>query len=155
MMDWKESSGLFQKKKQNVWERGIESILFGTSPPSLFRFLTLIPGNSRQIKASRLETPPNCVTSLRNFKYTYSLHIKPRLLEIPHDFFLITPGNSMSGNFTCYFFNIPGNSISSPPSLSSVFPLISVEPQTNAALLSTASMGIFTEISRTPLNGCL
>ena len=144
-----------KKNKQNVWERGIEDILFWTSPPSLFRFLTLIPGNSRQSQGSRLETPPNCVTPLRNFKYTYSLHVKPRLLEIPHDFFLIIPENSMSGNSSCYFFNISGNSICSTPFPSSVFPLISVEPQTNAAILSTASTGIFTEISRTPLNGCL
>ena len=39
-------------------------------------------------------------------------------LEISQDFFLITPGNSMSGNSTCYFLNIAGNSISSTASAS-------------------------------------
>ena len=39
-------------------------------------------------------------------------------MEIPHDFFLIIPGNSTlflitPGKFTRYFFNTPGNSISS------------------------------------------
>ena len=42
---------------------------------------------------------------------------KPRPQEIPHIFFLVTPGNS-----TCYFFDTPGNSISStPPPLLFVF----------------------------------
>ena len=41
-------------------------------------------------------------------------------MEIPHGFFLITPGNSTlflinSWNFTCYFFNTPGNYLSSTP----------------------------------------
>ena len=45
---------------------------------------------------------------------------KSRTLEIPHDFFLITPGNSTSFlinpyNFYKLFLDTPGNSISSTP----------------------------------------
>ena len=47
---------------------------------------------------------------------------KSRTLEIPHDFFLITPGNSTSFlispyNFYKLFLDTPGNSISSTPSV--------------------------------------
>ena len=44
--------------------------------------------------------------------YTYQKFkdLKPRPPEIPHDFFLIIPGNS-----TCFFYSSPGNSIFSTP----------------------------------------
>ena len=55
IMDWKESNGLFQKRKT-----------FLTRPSPHF---TLIPGHSKKITGSRLEASPNCVTPFRNFKY--------------------------------------------------------------------------------------
>ena len=52
-------------------------------------FLHFTPGNSRENKALPLETSKNYVTCLCNFKRQ-----KQRPLEIPHGFFLITPGNT-------------------------------------------------------------
>ena len=68
-----------------------------------FSFIYFTPGNSRQINAPPLEIVQNCIKSLGSSKTKNQDH-----LEIPHNFFLVTPGNS-----TCYFFDTPGNSISS------------------------------------------
>ena len=70
-----------------------------------FSFIYFTPGNSRQINAPPLEIVQNCIKSLGSSKTKNQDH-----LEIPHNFFLVTPGNS-----TCYFFDTPGNSISSYP----------------------------------------
>ena len=76
-----------------------------------FSFIYFTPGNSRQINAPPLEIVQNCIKSLGSSKTKNQDH-----LEIPHNFFLVTPGNS-----TCYFFDTPGNSISNilntPPSV--------------------------------------
>ena len=63
------------------------------SPPPSYNFLLFYftPWNSRQNKAS---TPGNSA----KLRYTTGKFQgqKPRPLEIPHDFFLVTPGNSTS-----------------------------------------------------------
>ena len=72
--------------------------------------LHFTPGNSRENKASPLET----FTRLCNFKRQ-----KQRPLEIPHDFFLITLGNTsmlLINPWKCHllFFKNPGNSYAQP-----------------------------------------
>ena len=62
-------------------------------------------------KASLLQILQNCVTL-----FWKSQNQKPRPMEIPNEFLLITPRNSASFSFTipvistCYFFNTPRNS---------------------------------------------
>ena len=70
-----------EKSKKN---RGVEDILFRKSRWN-FSFIYFTPGNSRQIKAPPLEIAQNCVTS---WKFQDQ---KPRPLEVPHNFFLVTP----------------------------------------------------------------
>ena len=79
--------GYSRKKTNSEGGEWSEDILFWKNPWN-FWVSYFMDGNSRQNKASSLETPQNFVTPLGNFK------AKPRLLEITHDFFLITPGNS-------------------------------------------------------------
>ena len=67
---------------------GLRTFFFENTPGILF-FLHFTPGNSRENKALPLETSKNYVTCLCNFKRQ-----KQRPLEIPHGFFLITPGNT-------------------------------------------------------------
>ena len=67
----------YSRKKNK--QRGLRTL-----KPCLEFFYLVQPGNSRQIKATPLEIEQNCITSL----------------EIPHNFFLVTPGNSI-----CYFFD--------------------------------------------------
>ena len=70
----------------------IEEIFFWTTIPTplpgIFTFFNLLLEVASKTKLHPLETPQNCVTSLRNFKVKYQ-----EALEIPHGFFLITPGN--------------------------------------------------------------
>ena len=56
----------------------------------------------------------NCASSSWKLNIQY-----PRLMEIPQDFFLITPVNSILGpwNFHILFFNTPGSFMSSTPPL--------------------------------------
>ena len=94
--------------------RGAEDILLW-KPPCNFSFFTLSRGNSRQNKAQSLDIPRNCVRFLRNFKAKKKDPSKFHIifswspLEIPLCFQLTL------GNSTCYFFDTPGNSISSTP----------------------------------------
>ena len=98
-------AGLFPEREENQTGQeagGVRTYHF--APPLKSLGILLTPGNSRQNRPSPLETPQNFVP--------------PRPLEIPNDFFLMTPENSTlflinPGKPTCYFFNTPGNSISS------------------------------------------
>ena len=58
--------------------------------PWIFSFFYFNPGSSRQNKAPPLDIPQNCVRSLGNPKE------KPRPLEIPYYFFLVTLGSFTS-----------------------------------------------------------
>ena len=99
--------GLFQKKsKQRSWGQ------FLKKTPGIFRFITLI-----------FEVPDKIKLHPWKF-YKIVLHHwnfqgkKARPMEISHDFFLMTLGNSTSFfndplNFYILFFNNPGNSMSS------------------------------------------
>ena len=98
--------------RKNPNER-VEDTLFWNTWNFSFSYFT--PGNSRQNKAQPLDISQNCVRSLGNSraksKDPWKFHIiyswSP--LEIPL-YFLLTPRNC-----ACYFFDMPGNSISSTP----------------------------------------
>ena len=78
--------------------------------PWNFSFFYLTSKISRQNKAQPLDIPQNCVRSLRNFKaknkdpWKFHIIFSWSPFEIPLRF-----------NSTCYFFDTPGNSISSKP----------------------------------------
>ena len=91
----------YSRKKQT----GIEDILFW-KPPWNFRICYFTLRNSGENKFLSLEILQNCDTP---WKFQGQ---KPRPMEIPHDFFLNTTGNSSSffidpGISTCSFFNTP------------------------------------------------
>ena len=80
----------FSRKKS---KQGGSGHTFLKNPWNFYVFY-LSNGNSTQNKASHLDAPHTklCVTyvtCLENFQSG----LKPRPLEVPHDFFLITPGN--------------------------------------------------------------
>ena len=91
----------YSRKKTN---REVEGILFW-KPSEIFYFFYFTPGNSRQYKAPPLEILQSCIKFLENSKTK-----PPRSLEIQHHFFLVTLVNSF-----CYFFDTPGNYMSSTP----------------------------------------
>ena len=72
-----------RKKKQE----GFRTYFF-ENPPGIFRFFTLL----WKIKTKQGFIPTNSTKLCYTPQKFYCL--KPRPLEIPHDFFLITPGNS-------------------------------------------------------------
>ena len=84
--------------------------LFQKRVPWNFSFFYFTPGNSGQNKAQPLDIPQNCVRSLGNFKaknkdpWKFHIIFSWSPFEIPLRF-----------NSTCYFFDTPGNSISSKP----------------------------------------
>ena len=86
----------YSRKKQNRGGggRGLRKYLFEKTTWNFFVFYFTL-GNSGQNKAPPLEIPQNCVTSLCYIPWKFRGQ-NPRHLEIPHDFFLITPGNSTS-----------------------------------------------------------
>ena len=85
----------------------------GLTPPVIFHFFTL----SLKFQTKQSSSPGNS-TKLCQISWKFQGQ-KPRPLEIPHYFFLVTFANSTSflinpwRNFTCYFFDTTGNSISS------------------------------------------
>ena len=104
---------VYSKKIQTGWW-GTEDILFWKPPLEFFIFY-FTHGNSRQNKAQPLDIPPNCVKIPWKFQGQ-----KQRPLAIPHYFFLVTLGYYTlflinPWKFHNYFFDTPGNSISSIP----------------------------------------
>ena len=100
-------------RKKNT---GVEDILFSKLPWNFQVFKFNLP----------LEIPdktnlhPQKLQKLCNIPQKFQ-GLKPRPLEIPHDFFWITPGNSTmflinQRKYTCYFFSTPaGNYVLSTP----------------------------------------
>ena len=94
---------LFHKKRQIEGRRGWRHTVLKS--PGVFHLFTWpleIPDKSKL-------HPWRLCKTVQHLPWKFQ-DLKPRPLEIPHNFFLVTPGN-----FTCYFFDTPGNSISSTP----------------------------------------
>ena len=98
----------YSRKNPN---REVKDILFFKNPLN-FSFFYFIPGNLRQNKAQPQDIPQNCVESLGYSKAKIKDPWKFHIIFLGHPrnstLFLLRPRN-----FTCYFFDIPGNSISS------------------------------------------
>ena len=98
--------GLFQKKSKRELR-----IHFFKTPPEIFHFFTLsleIPDKTKLDTwiFHRIVLDPLEIPRPKNVPLDFTHYFHP--LEIL--LFLLTPGNS-----TCYFFDNPGNSISSAP----------------------------------------
>ena len=77
--------------------------------PGIFQFFTLSLEIPVKNKAPPRQILQDCVTSLGN-SMAKNHQAPPCKSQIPHYFFLFTPGNS-----ACYFFDTPGDSIYSSP----------------------------------------
>ena len=109
-----------------IQAEGIEDILFWKRPLK-FLDLSLYPW---KFQTKWRFTPGNSTKSC--YTHWNFQGQKPRPMEIPHYFFLIMPGNSNSflltpGVSRFYFFNPPGNSMSSTPSTHCFFFVIALE----------------------------
>ena len=91
--------GLFQKKNK---QKGLRTYFFETLPGIVYLVYRW------KFRTNQSHTPGNCA-KLHYIPWKFQDQ-KPRPLEIPHNFFLVTLGNSI-----CYFFDTlpPGDSISS------------------------------------------
>ena len=75
--------------------------------PGIFHFFTLSLEIPVKNKAPPRQILQDCVTSLGNsMAKNHQASPPPCKSQIPHYFFLFTPGNS-----ACYFFDTPGDSI--------------------------------------------
>ena len=82
-------------EKNQMGGGAVGDILIQKKNPRIFHFFYFTLGNSEQNKAPPMKIPQNCVTNLCYIRWKFQGQ-NPRPLEIPHDFFLITPGNSTS-----------------------------------------------------------
>ena len=93
----------YSRKKLKAWR--LRMYLFEKKDPEIFRFVTLpIKIPDRTMFHTHLEIPQNFVWHHLQFQGQ-----KPRSMEIPHEFFSITPRNSTSflidpWNFHILFF---------------------------------------------------
>ena len=102
------------RKIPNKEEGSWGYIYFSENPPGIFRFVTLY---LKKVRRKQAFTPRNSAKLCDTTKKFQGQ--KPGPMEISHDFFLNTPGNSAFFRWCLEFphayFNAPGNSMSSTP----------------------------------------